>query len=52
VSVEDVALLHETVRGELRIKAAGGIRTRDHAMALVKAGAVRLGMSRGPDLIK
>jgi deoxyribose-phosphate aldolase len=51
-SVEDVALLHETVRGELRIKAAGGIRTRDHAMALVKAGAVRLGTSRGPDLIK
>ncbi|MGB4504201.1 MAG: deoxyribose-phosphate aldolase [Syntrophaceticus sp.] len=51
-SVEDVALLRRAVSGRLQIKAAGGIRTRDQALALVKAGADRLGTSCGPDLIK
>lgn len=50
-SVEDVALLRKAVPGQLQIKAAGGIRTREHALALIKAGADRLGTSRGPDLI-
>lgn len=49
--VEDVALLHQAAQGQLQIKAAGGIRTREKAIALIKAGATRLGTSCGPDLI-
>ncbi len=51
-SVEDVVLLCRAVPGQLQIKAAGGIRTREYALDLVKAGADRLGTSRGPDLVK
>lgn len=49
--VEDVALLHQAAQGRLQIKAAGGIRTREKAIALIKAGATRLGTSCGPALI-
>ncbi len=51
-TVEDVALLREATGGRLKIKAAGGIRTRAQALALVAAGADRLGTSRGPALVK
>lgn len=50
-SVEDMTLLCRAAPG-LLIKAAGGIRTREHALALVKAGAARLGTSCGPGLVK
>ena len=33
------------------VKAAGGIRSADDAVAMVKAGASRLGTSRGPSLV-
>lgn len=49
--VEDVALLHQAAQGRPQIKAAGGIRTREKAIALIKAGATRLGTSCGPALI-
>lgn len=50
-TVADVSLLYKATGGELQVKAAGGIRTREQALALIKAGATRLGTSRGPDLI-
>lgn len=50
-SAEDVALLRRAAPVQLRIKAAGGIRTREQALALINAGADRLGTSRGPDLL-
>lgn len=50
-TVEDVALLKRAAKGRLGIKASGGIRTREQALALVAAGAQRLGTSRGPDLV-
>jgi deoxyribose-phosphate aldolase len=50
--VEDVALLIRATGGELRVKASGGIRTKEQALALITAGAARLGTSRGPDLVK
>jgi deoxyribose-phosphate aldolase len=49
--VEDIALLHQAAQGQLQIKAAGGIRTREEAIALIKAGAARLGTSCGPALL-
>lgn len=44
-TVKDVALLRNTVGRGLGVKASGGIRTRDDAVAMLKAGATRLGAS-------
>jgi deoxyribose-phosphate aldolase len=44
-TVEDVALLRKTVGEGVGVKAAGGIRTREAAEAMVEAGATRLGTS-------
>lgn len=44
-SVEAVRLMAETVGGRLGVKASGGIRTTDAALAMVDAGATRLGLS-------
>jgi deoxyribose-phosphate aldolase len=44
-SVEAVALMAETVGGRLGVKASGGIRTAADALAMVDAGATRLGLS-------
>ena len=44
-SVEAVALMAQTVGGRLGVKAAGGIRTADAALAMIDAGATRLGLS-------
>jgi len=45
-TVEAVTRLREAAGGTLRIKAAGGIRSRDDAERLLAAGADRLGSSR------
>ena len=44
-TVEDVRLLRETVGPEMGVKASGGVRTYDDAVAMLKAGANRLGCS-------
>ncbi|OLP16091.1 deoxyribose-phosphate aldolase [Leptolyngbya sp. 'hensonii'] len=49
--VEDVRLLSQLVQEQVGIKAAGGIRTAEHALELILAGATRLGTSRGPDIL-
>ncbi|OCQ94331.1 deoxyribose-phosphate aldolase [Oscillatoriales cyanobacterium USR001] len=51
-TVEDVRLLHELGKGQVGVKASGGIRTYEQAVDLIIAGATRLGTSRGPDLIR
>jgi deoxyribose-phosphate aldolase len=51
-SVHDVDLLRQATGGKLAIKAAGGIRDRRLAQALITAGAVRLGTSNGPALLQ
>lgn len=51
-TVEDVALMRETVGPELGVKASGGIRTYEDALNMVKAGANRLGCSAGIQIIK
>ena len=50
-TVEDVRLLREITKGQIGIKASGGIRTLEQAINLIKAGATRLGTSRGVDLV-
>ena len=44
-SVHAVEVMRAAVGGRLGIKASGGIRTADAALALVAAGATRLGLS-------
>lgn len=44
-TVEDVRLLREHVSPDVRIKAAGGIRTFEQAQAMLEAGADRIGAS-------
>ncbi len=43
---EDVALMRRTVGSEMGVKASGGIRDKETAMAMEKAGASRLGTSQ------
>ncbi|MBE9075935.1 deoxyribose-phosphate aldolase [Romeria aff. gracilis LEGE 07310] len=51
-TVADVQLLRTAARGQVGIKASGGIRTPEQAIALIEAGAIRLGTSRGPELLR
>lgn len=44
-SVHAIEVMHATVGGRLGIKASGGIRSTEAALALLDAGATRLGLS-------
>lgn len=44
-TVAAVALMADTVGGRLGVKASGGIRTAAEAVAMLRAGATRLGLS-------
>lgn len=45
--IEDVKLMRETIGPDLGLKAAGGIHNEAEAMAMVEAGATRIGTSAG-----
>ncbi|HRZ90651.1 MAG TPA: 2-deoxyribose-5-phosphate aldolase, partial [Spirochaetia bacterium] len=49
--VADVALMRRTVGPSVGVKAAGGIRSFDDALAMLDAGANRLGTSQGVTLV-
>jgi len=51
-SVADVELLRRVLPASVRIKASGGIRTREQALALLAAGADRLGTSNSLVIIQ
>ncbi|MDO4670949.1 MAG: deoxyribose-phosphate aldolase [Aerococcus sp.] len=44
-TLADVKLMRETVGDQAGVKASGGIHTREEALAMIEAGASRLGMS-------
>lgn len=46
-----VSLMAATVGGRLGVKASGGIRTAAQALAMVAAGATRLGLSASADVL-
>ena len=51
--VEDIELMHNTLKNSnVKIKASGGIKDKAKAIALVNAGASRLGTSSGVQLIQ
>ncbi|MCP9902783.1 deoxyribose-phosphate aldolase [Cyanobium sp. BA5m-21] len=47
VTVDHIEQLRQLARGRAAIKASGGIASLEQALALVEAGATRLGTSRG-----
>ena len=49
--VEDIRLMKSVVGDRLQIKASGGISTLEQALALIEAGADRLGASAGVTII-
>jgi deoxyribose-phosphate aldolase len=51
-TVEDVQLLRKVGRCDMGVKAAGGIRTYDDVLAMVAAGATRIGSSSGVQIIE
>ena len=48
---EDVRLMRRTVGPDMGVKAAGGIRDRATALAMLEAGATRIGASAGLKLL-
>ena len=51
-TVEDVALMRRVVGPEIGVQAAGGIRDLDTALAMIKAGATRIGTSSGVTIVE
>ncbi len=51
-TVEDIQLIRSILGPPVGVKAAGGIRTVEHAMDLLDAGANRLGTSTGVALVE
>lgn len=49
--VEDVKMMRETVGDKLGVKASGGVRTHEEMLAMVEAGANRIGTSSGAKLM-
>lgn len=50
-TVHDVSLMKETVGEKCLVKASGGVRTYDDMIAMIKAGASRIGTSAGVKLM-
>lgn len=51
-TVEDVRLMRSTVGDRAKVKAAGGIHTREEALAMLEAGADRIGASAGIQIVQ
>lgn len=51
-TVEDIRLMRKTVGPDIGVKASGGVRSREDALALVEAGATRIGASSGVSISK
>jgi deoxyribose-phosphate aldolase len=50
-TIEDIKLFADNRKGSIKIKASGGIRALSDALALIEAGAERLGVSAARELL-
>ena len=50
-TLEDVILMKNHIGSQVKIKAAGGIRTKEDMEAFIKAGCSRLGTSSAVDIL-
>ena len=51
-TVEDVRLMRQVVGESIGVKASGGVRTLDDALAMIEAGATRIGTSSGVSIVE
>jgi deoxyribose-phosphate aldolase len=51
-TLEDVALMRRTVGSAMGVKASGGVRSREDALAMIEAGASRIGASSGVAILR
>ena len=51
-TVEDIRLLRKIVGPDFGVKASGGVKTREQAEAMIKAGANRIGTSSGIEICR
>ncbi|MBS2769982.1 deoxyribose-phosphate aldolase [Anoxybacillus sp. PDR2] len=51
-TIEDIALMRQTVGPDMGVKASGGVRDLQGAEAMVKAGATRIGTSSGVAIVQ
>jgi deoxyribose-phosphate aldolase len=51
-TVEHVALMKKNLPPTVGIKASGGIKTREQALAMIEAGATRIGTSSGVSILE
>lgn len=51
-TVEDIRLLRSVCATHVKIKASGGVRTREAAQAVIEAGADRIGTSSGVAIVQ
>ncbi len=52
VSAKEIQLLADLAKGRCAIAASGGLHNLDQTFEIIKAGASRLGTSRGPELMQ
>lgn len=50
-TVEDIALMRKTVGANIGVKASGGVRDGEAALAMIEAGASRIGTSSGVSIV-
>jgi len=50
-TVADIALMRRTVGPKMGVKAAGGVKSFEDAIAMINAGATRLGTSSGAQIV-
>ena len=51
-TVEDIKLMRQTVGPDMEVKASGGVRDYKTAVAMIEAGASRIGTSNGVTIVK
>ena len=51
-TVKDIRLMRETLGEQMGVKASGGVRSREDADAMIKAGATRIGTSNGVKIVE
>lgn len=51
-TAEDVSLMKSIVKDEVKVKAAGGIRSLEQALIMIEAGAERIGTSNGIEIVE
>ncbi|WP_289142254.1 deoxyribose-phosphate aldolase [uncultured Brevibacillus sp.] len=50
-TVEDIALMRKSVGADVGVKASGGVRDGEAALAMIEAGASRIGTSSGVSIV-